>query len=516
MLEKSVQVQILRNTESLCPECLKVVPAQIFIDESNRVKIGKTCSEHGYFEDTYTFSDPDLYRWAEGYAYEGVKPENPRTETLRGCPYDCGVCPQHRSQTVLAIVDVTNRCNLRCPICFANAAAAGYVYEPTMEQIEEILKNLRATRPVPPPALQFSGGEPTVRDDLPELIAMAKRLGFEHVEVNTNGIRFAGDVDYMKRCLMEGMDTVYLQFDGLDDEIYKRSRGVPLTKVKLKVLENARRIGLESIVLVVTLVKGFNDHQLGDIVRFAMENSDVVRCVNVQPVSITGRIDRESREAMRINTTDFMKLLESQTDGLIKASDFRPVPSVIPVSRAVGALKGKRYVEFSTAPWCGVATFMIQRDDKSWLPITRLADVDRFFQAMLKAAEDAEKGRRFSAKMRILASLRYVKTGFIREVLWPVLRDGSYDALGGFMRRILMIGCMHFMDPYNFDLQRVQRCTIHYGLPDGTIRPFCSYNTLHRRSVEAEFSISYEEWLRNPAGGRGKAGEADPVKASGG
>lgn len=504
MLEKSAQIQILRNTESLCPECFKVIPAQIFIDESSQVKIGKTCPEHGYCEDTYTFSDPELYRWAESYAHEGVKPENPRTKTIKGCPYDCGLCPQHRSQTVLAIIDITNRCNLTCPICFANAAAAGYVYEPTVEQIEGIMKNLRATRPVPPPALQFSGGEPTIRDDLPELIAMARRLGFEHIEVNTNGIRFANDAGFMRRCLEEGMDTIYLQFDGLNDEIYEKSRGVPLTRVKLKVLENARKIGLESVVLVVTLVKGFNDHQLGDIIGFAMENSDVIRCVNVQPVSITGRIDKESREAMRINTTDFMKLIESQTNGLIKTSDFRPVPSVISVSRAVGALKGKRYVEFSTAPWCGVATFMVQKSDKTWVPITKLADVDKFFQAMEKITEDAEKGKKFSAKMRTLASLRYVKASFIRDVLWPVLKEGNYNALGDFMRKILMIGCMHFMDPYNFDLQRVQRCTIHYGLPDGTIRPFCSYNTLHRRKVEAEFSMPYEEWLK----------KRDPQRAS--
>ncbi|HID17654.1 TPA: radical SAM protein [Candidatus Bathyarchaeota archaeon] len=482
-------VRILRETKSICPTCFKAIPAKIFVDEKETVRMGKTCPEHGYFEDTYTFSKLDDYLWAERYARKGTKIENPRTETSRGCPYDCGLCPQHESHTVLAIIDVTNRCNLRCPICFANAAAAGYVYQPSKEQIREIMVNLRANRPVAPPALQLSGGEPTVREDLPELIRMAKELGFSHVEVNTNGIRFARDVKFFEECLKAGMSTVYLQFDGLKDGIYEEVRGVPLMETKLKVLENARKIGLESIVLVVTLVRGFNDDQLGDILRFAMKNSDVVRCINVQPVSITGRIDKEVREKMRINTSDFMELLEKQSNGLVKASDFKPVPCVIPIAKAVGLLRGKHYVEFSTAPWCGVATFLVKTDG-GWIPITRLANVDKFFEAMEGVAKEASRGRNFMAKLRLLTSLRHVKAKLIKEVLWPILKEGSYDSLANFMRRILMIGCMHFMDPYNFDLDRVQRCTIHYGLPDGTIRPFCSYNSIHRAELERKLSVA--------------------------
>lgn len=495
MLENNIRGKILKTTDSLCPDCLHVIPAHIFYDKNNVVKIGKTCPKHGYYEDTYTFSDLGLYKWAELYAYEGIKPENPRTNTVNGCPQDCGLCPQHKSQTVLGIIDVTNRCNLKCPICFANAAIAGYVYEPTKEDIFNIIKNLRATRPVPPPGLQFSGGEPTLRDDLPELITEAKKAGFEHIEVNTNGIRFSKDINFMKRCMQAGMSSIYLQFDGFNDDIYLKSRGVPLLNVKNKVIENARQIGFESIVLVVTLVKGLNDHQVGDIVNFAIKNSDVIRCINVQPVSITGRIDKKSREAMRINTTDFMKLIEDQTEGLVKISDFRPVPSVIPVSRAVGALKGKNYVEFSTAPWCGVATFLVQKDDGTWVPITELVNIDKFFKTMEKVSIEARKGNRISARIRALGSLRYVKAKVIKDILWPILKEGSYSALGKFMRKVIMIGCMHFMDPYNFDLYRVQRCAIHYGLPDGTIRSFCSYNTLHRKKVETTLSIPYKEWF---------------------
>jgi uncharacterized radical SAM superfamily Fe-S cluster-containing enzyme len=264
----------------------------------------------------------------------------------------------------------------------------------------------------------------------------------------------------------------------------------------MSVIDNARKLGFESLVLVVTLVKGVNDHQLGEIVRFALENSDVIRCVNVQPVSITGRIDTQAREAMRINTTDFMELIQEQTSGLIKISDFFPVPSVIPIAKAIGTMRSKDYALFSTMPWCGVATFMV-KGKEGWIPITKLADVDRFFQTMDSVYHDLLEGHRIRAKIRILGAIRHVKASFIKEVLWPVLKTGSYDALGRFMRKVVMVGCMHFMDPYNFDLQRLERCVIHYGLPDGTIRPFCSVNTLHRAKVEKAYSVPIEVWKKS-------------------
>ncbi|MEM3018389.1 MAG: radical SAM protein [Candidatus Bathyarchaeia archaeon] len=463
------------------------------MDDDNKVKISKACDIHGRFTDTYTFSNPELYEWAEKYRHEGRPLENPRTEVSRGCPFDCGICPNHKSHTVLAIIDVTNRCNLECPVCFANAATTGYIYEPSLNDIVKIMENLRSNRPVPPPALQFSGGEPTVREDLPLLVKSAKDRGFRHVEVNTNGIRLAKDLGFFRRLIEAGMDTIYLQFDGLDNSIYEKTRGLPLLETKMAVIENARKLGFESVVLVVTLVRGVNDHELGKIIHFALDNSDVIRCVNVQPVSITGRIDAKAREAMRINTTDFMELVQEQTSGLISISDFFPVPSVIPVANAVGRMKSREYTVFSTMPWCGVATFMI-KGREGWVPITKLADVDRFFETMDGVDRDLVEGRRIRARLRVIGALRHVKASFVREVLWPVLKTGSYDALGRFMRRVVMVGCMHFMDPYNFDLQRLEKCVIHYGLPDGTIRPFCSVNTIHRAAVEKRYSVPAASW----------------------
>ena len=486
-------MRFIKHTKSICPECFKVLDATIF-EEDNKVYIKKACPEHGEFQDTY-WSDYEQYQRAEKFRYDGDGLNNPRTKTEKDCPLDCGICPQHKSHTGLAIIDVTNRCNLKCPVCFANAATAGYVYEPSKEQIIAMLENLRCNDPVPATALQFSGGEPTIREDLYELIRAAKEQGFRHVEVNTNGIRLAHSVEYCRGLLEAGMSTLYLQFDGLTPEVYEFTRGKDLLQSKMKVIENCREAGLNSVVLVVTLIKGVNDHQLGDIIRFAADNFDVIRCVNVQPVSLCGRLPEQEREKMRITIPDFMKAVEEQTDGKIKVSDFYPVPTVVPISKAIGALKDKRYVEFTAHPHCGMATYVFIEDGEM-VPITRYGNVEKFIGLMNKVYEEASKGHKTRAKMRLLGALRHTKFGLLRKYLWPILKTGSYDSLGELHRKMLLISSMHFMDPYNFDLERVQRCVIHYAVPDGRIIPFCTMNSIHRAKIEEELSIPLDEWRR--------------------
>jgi len=484
-------LQVIKETKSICPECLEALDATIFEDDS-KVYIKKECPEHGFFQDVY-WSDYEQYLRAEKFRYDGEGLNNPRTKTVNDCPYDCGICPQHKSHTALAIIDATNRCNLKCPVCFANAAAAGYVYEPTKEEIRNMLVNLRKNDPVRATALQFSGGEPTVRDDLLELIRMAKELGFRHVEVNTNGVRLAQSADYCKELKEAGMSTVYLQFDGLTSEVYKFIRGIALLDTKMKAIENCRKAGINSIVLVVTLIKSVNDGQLGDIIRFAVENFDVIRCINVQPVSLCGRLPPEERDKMRITIPDFMREVEAQTNGKIKVSDFYPVPTVVPVSKAVGALKDKRYVEFTAHPHCGMATYFFIENGEI-IPITRYGNVDKFIGTMKKVHDYASKGSKRKAKLRLIGALRHIKFSFLRKYVWRVLREGSYEALGDLQRNAILLSAMHFMDPYNFDLERVQRCVIHYAVPDGRIIPFCTMNSIHRPEIERKLGMPIEEW----------------------
>jgi uncharacterized radical SAM superfamily Fe-S cluster-containing enzyme len=479
----------LKETRSICPECHLVLPARLF-ERQGRVIITKTCPVHGYYEDVY-WSDFEQWQRVRRYSTLGDGLENPRTRTVQGCPYDCGICPNHKSHTVLAIIDVTNRCNLKCPICFANAAAVGYVYEPSLEQIYGMIDNLAANRPVPVKALQLSGGEPTLRDDLPEVVRYAHSVGIPHVEVNTNGVRTARDPAYLRELCRSGVSSFYLQFDGVTPEPYEVTRGLDLFPLKLRSLENFRSEGHDSTILVVTLVRGVNDNQIGDIVDFAARNHDIVRCINVQPVSITGRIDRSKLADYRITIPDFMRLVEEQTNGQVRRSDFFPVPTVVPFASAVGALKGRRYPEFTMHEHCGMATFVFV-DGEKLTPITRYVNIDAFMHSMDEVYGLANAGKRTRARLKMIESFRHVKVGVLGSLISGVIRQGSYEALGRLMHKVIMISAMHFMDPYNLDLERVERCGIHYAVPDGRIVPFCTMNTLHREKIEKQFARTVE------------------------
>ncbi len=484
---------------SLCPECMQRIPMRVY-EEGGVIYLEKSCPQHGKFEDVY-WGDAELFKWFHDNWYDaryaGGGLENPHTKTVKGCPFDCGICPQHKTPTILGIIDVTNRCNMACPVCFAYVGATNYVYEPTYDQVVDMIKLLRANSPWACNALQFSGGEPTLRNDLPDLIREAQKAGITHLEVNTNGIRLAEDVDYFKKLLDAGLSTLYLQFDGLREEIYRETRArSDMLPIKFKVFENARKIGLDSIVLVVTLAKGINDKDLGDIVDFAVKNHDVVRCINIQPVSMAGKARKEAMRKMRITIPDTINEIEKQTKGAVGKFDWRPVNWPVPISRGMGMIKNRTYPEFTMNPMCGAATFLVVDKDGSYKPIMQYIDVDRFAQVFWDVYYSGVKGKRTMAKIKMLKLLPMAKSGFIRGLIKNVITKGSYDALGELMRRIVMIGIMHFQDVWNLDLDRVQKCAIHYVTPDGKIRCFCTYNSIHRQDVERQFAVSVSDWTK--------------------
>jgi hypothetical protein len=484
---------------SICPECLGRIPMKIY-EENGVIYLEKTCSKHGKFEDVY-WGDAELFKWFYdkwyNAQYVGSGLEKPHTRTVKGCPFDCGICPQHRTPTILGIIDVTNRCNMACPVCFAYAGASNYVYEPSYEQIVDMFKLLRANSPWACNALQFSGGEPTIRNDLPNLIKEAQKAGISHVEVNTNGIRIAEDIDYFKKLFDAGLSTLYLQFDGLREEIYKRTRArTDLIPIKQKVIDNARKIGLDSIVLVVTLAKGVNDKDLGDIIDYAIKNHDVVRCINIQPVSMAGRARKDELRKMRITIPDTIKEIDEQTKGTVGKFDWRPVNWPVPISKGMGVVKNKIYPEFTMHPMCGAATFLIIDKDGSYKPIMHYVDVDKFADIFWDIYYSGAKGKKTIAKMKMLKLLPMAKSDFVRSLIRGVITKGSYEALGDLMRRIVMIGIMHFQDVWNLDLDRVQKCAIHYVTPDGKIRCFCTYNSIHRPNVEKQFAMPIQEWTK--------------------
>ncbi|MFW9918373.1 MAG: tetraether lipid synthase Tes [Candidatus Thorarchaeota archaeon] len=501
-VEKYPVRELPYTTQSICPECLmgedkvNVIDATLY-EEDGRVMYKKTCEKHGEYVDIY-WGDAEMFRKAQNWWYKSVGLDNPRTETVKGCPEDCGQCPDHKSHTALALLDVTNRCNLRCPICFAVAAEGGSVYEPTEDEVLDMMKNLRGNKPVPAPALQFAGGEPTVSKNLPKYIRWAKELGFRHVQIASNGIRIGKSKEYLQELRDAGLSTIYMQFDGITPEPYIEARGSNLLPIKKQALQNAREVGMESIVLVPTVVRGVNHDQLGGIIEFAVKNHDVIRCINFQPVSITGRIDHSERKQMRITIPDAIKLIEEQTNGIIPRDAWYPVPAMMPVGRALGLMKGGPELELSSHFACGMSTFLYIEEDGTYRPITELINVDAFLELLEEIANliaDESRAATKRAKLKLAAGARHIKKkGILKDLLSAFLDRGDYDSLAKFMRRIIMLGMMHFQDPYNFDLERVQHCDVNYAVPDGRIIPFCTMNTIHRSRVEDKFSQPIDAW----------------------
>jgi len=483
------------KTKSLCPHCHKVIDADVY-EEEGKILMKKSCAEHGDFNDVY-WSDADLYK---KFTQWGLKDDETsagiqNTESVKGCPADCGLCPEHKSSTMLALIDLTNRCNQHCPTCFANAAAAGYLYEPTMEQLEEMMKLLRSEVP-PCHAIQFAGGEPTVRENIVEIVKMARDLGFSHIQVATNGLAMAKSVEFCHELKEAGLHTVYLQFDGVTEEPYKTLRGYLALQTKSKAIRNCWQGGIKSVVLVPTLMKGVNDDQIGDIVRFAAKNLHIIKGVNAQPISFEGRVDEAERNKGRITIPDFIRLLEEQTNGEIPRESFYPVPFVLPISYFIEAWKGIPQLAFTVHPHCGAATYVFFEDGK-FVPITAFIDVEGFMEFLLESSHEMTQSK--ISKIRATAALVSAIRKFIDKdkapegfdslaLLSNILGIGNREAVAEFHRNALYIGAMHFMDPYNFDLERITRCGIHYATPDGRIIPFCTYNALHRSSVETAFS----------------------------
>jgi uncharacterized radical SAM superfamily Fe-S cluster-containing enzyme len=481
-----------RPMMSICPECLKPISGRIF-QERNQIFIKKTCAIHGHFTELY-WSDAEVFKKFNRFLCDGSGINNSDSFKF-GCPFDCGLCANHKTSTLLANIDLTNRCNMDCPICFADAG--GRVYEPTIDQIELMLDNLRHQKPVPCPAIQFSGGEPTLRDDLPQIIALAKKKGFSHIQIATNGLRMAASTNFCRSLVLNGLNTVYLQFDGVTSEPYIKVRGRDLFPSKIKALDNLRRAAQKSVVLVPTLAKGVNDQEIGGIVRFASNNLDIVRGINMQPVSFSGRIDSEEKAQKRLTIPDLFRLLEDQTGNEINGGDFYPVSFVTPLSQLIAAESGKKQPIFTVHPCCGAATYIYSYNGRL-IPITRFIDVEGLFEKIKLEVEAFDGSNLGKLKMRgkILKEMpKFVdetqvpKDLNVKKMLIGIFMNGTRESLRDFHNKTLFLGAMHFQDVYNIDLERLQRCGVHYATPDGRIIPFCAYNTVHRKKIESEFCL---------------------------
>lgn len=491
--------KILRETYSVCPLCLKKIKANV-AEKNGKIVILKECSEHGSFNDTY-WSRPDLYYKAEKYR-QVSQTRNPCKALEDNCPQNCGVndCSHHASNTVMAVIDVTNECDLKCPICFANASNPSDLYKPTRETIHNMLKFLKKQNP-PPLAVMFAGGEPTVRDDIVEIVKMAHDLEFM-ILLATNGIRMSQNPELVRKLKKAGLNIVYLQFDGLTDSPYEKLRGAKLLPKKLRLVELCREHDIE-IILVPTLQGGINDNEVGDMIRFAAENVDIIRGIVFQPMSFTGRTSELVSRENRIDNSLLAQRIEEQTKGMIREEDLFPVSVMVPPLEVMNTFLSKTWPSFTPTPYCGLWNWVLisKRGKHVFTPISRFLNFKGFMSDLKTLNWMIKKGKvgKLGIYMRLfLAAFRSLDWGKVQreagllnavKTLIQIHTDPSYDSLGYIRRRLLLIGCMAFMDPYNFDVERAHHCVIHYITPKNRIMPFCVYNMLYRKHTEKQFCI---------------------------
>jgi len=505
------------DTESLCPQCLLRIPARIN-EEAGKVFMHKSCPEHGAFRELIS-SDAAFYKLMiqrDKAIPRGIS--NP-VEQIADCPNGCGICPEHRSSPIMINVDLTNRCNLNCPICFANSNKRREVVELSMDQLRHMLDASCSLDEVQPACLQYTGGEPTVHPRFLEALREGKKRNFAQIQVATNGLAFANNPQFAYQASEAGLNIAYLQFDGIDDEIYKKTRGRPLFEKKIEAIDNLYAAGIRS-VLVPTVVKGVNDHQIGDIIRFAIDNIEKITGISWQPIAFTGRFDYQQRLAQRYTIADLARDIHEQTGLMDMYRDWYPFGFADPFSRLLEAVRKKKQTRLGCSPTCGAASYLIvNQDNHEAIPIPAFLDVEPLMDKLTDIAAKVDK-KLFFRKLSMVRELRSLDRFFHSE---RAPKGWKFKTFVNFMMdfvdfrkrhgdnkarqeriekspyKALLIASMHFQDAYNYQIDRVQRCVIHYAAPNGRVYPFCSYNSgpCHRNRIEKQYAVPLEEYHKN-------------------
>ncbi|WP_306535864.1 radical SAM (seleno)protein TrsS [Geobacter sp.] len=450
-------------TESLCPVCLKRITATRLL-QGDEVFQDKTCEEHGHFRTLIWRGEPSMAQWRR--PKPPVHPDICYGTVDKGCPFDCGLCSAHEQLPCSVLLEVTDRCNLQCAVCFADSGQ-GETEDPSLEKISWLLE--RAMGAAGPCNLQLSGGEPTLRDDLPEIVAAARRIGYSFIQLNTNGIRLATDKNYAQRLQAAGLSSVFLQFDGVDDVIYRTLRGRALLEQKLQAVRNAGEAGL-GVVLVPTLVRGVNTDAIGAIVRQALHLAPIVRGIHFQPVSYFGRFPELSGDGDRFTLPELMRCLEGQTGGLLKLADFSPpggehahcsfhatyIYSADGGLRSLGATGGD---SCCSSEWgSGGIRKTVDTVSRRW----KLPSAASFPSRSSLSEQTACWSGSSADAVRVEGALDLEV--FLLEVA----------------TRSFTISAMAFQDAENLDLERLRGCCISVISTDGRLVPFCAYNLTSR------------------------------------
>ncbi len=438
------------------------------------------------------------------YNYFGRGFDNPNfiTDTHgANCPFDCGMCERHKSHTGLANVVVTNRCHLSCWYCFFYAKEGEAIYEPSLPEIKKIFLNLRSQKPIPANAIQITGGEPTMHPQIVDVIKEAKEAGFDQIQLNTTGIKIGMEPDLAVKLRHAGTSTLYMSFDGVSKRANPKNHWeAPFT------LDACRKAGI-SVVLVPTVIRSINEHELGGMINFALNNLDVIRAVNFQPVSLVGRMPARLREKQRITIPGAIKLIEEQTNGVVAKEHWFSVPYIGGLNRFVEALTGEYKYDLSIHFACGAGTYLFLDTDNKVIPITKFLDAQGLVEHLQKAVTEMEGKSKLSRKAIALKAAfginKFVdkqyqpKSVNFTKMLLSVLTKHDFASLGNFQMKSLFLGMMHFQDEYTYDIKRVEKCDIHYAMPDGEVLPFCTFNVfpeVYRDKIQKQYSTPSKEW----------------------
>ena len=447
-------------TRSLCPECRQVVDAQVLI-RNGSVYLRKRCPEHGWHE-ALVSSDADWHLNSQVFNKPGAIPYDFATPVERGCPHDCGLCPEHQQHTCVAVIEITARCNLGCPTCFADAGAG---HDLSVSQVEAMLDRLLETEGQPE-VVQISGGEPTLHPQLLDILEAVRARDIRYVMLNTNGLRLAQDPVFARQ-LIDYHPAIYLQFDGLRAETYRSLRGRDLREVKKQALDNLAEAGLYA-VLVATITRGVNEGEIGDILRYGLEHPAVLG-VSYQPVTFAGRCLGHHDPLHRYTLPDVLHALENQTGGLFRVDDFRPVPC--------------------PHPTCSASAYAVVHNG-AVIPITRLLDVDDYLDFVTNRTIPDLSDELQPVMEALWSMAAMMGSDRTTENLTCVVCDLTLplEAISQFGKESFFLVHVHgFMDEHTFDIKRLMKCCIHELLPDGRAVPFCAYNVLgYREQVSQE------------------------------
>ncbi len=450
-------------TRSICPECRRPVDAKILL-RNDRVYMAKRCPNCGPFE-ALVYGDADAYVRLSKYNKPGIIPLARGAEIKDGCPYDCGLCPDHQQHTCLGIIEVNSACNMDCPLCFAQAHPG---FSLTLEEVEAMLDDFVRTEGKPE-VIQFSGGEPTIHPRIIDFVRAAQARGIPFVMINTNGKRIARDDRFLEE-LAEVGPSFYFQFDGFDPETYRIIRGEPeILEEKLRALDRLASIGLH-VTLVPAIERGINEHEIGRIIDFAIQHP-AVRGINFQPAFHAGR-HLQHDPMRRITIPDILQHIEEQTAGKFLVSDFIPVPCCFPT--------------------CNAVTYAFVEDGKV-TPLPRIVNVSDYLDYITNRVMPD-----FSLEVRkalegLWSSSAVSGSGKAAEQFaFSCQACGISESLtvGDLARNMLMIMLQDFMDPWTFNQKNLMKCCKEFLLPGGKQIPFCAYNSVGyreqaRRQLEA-------------------------------